>query len=148
MRRAARIGRGALAGAVAAAAWSAAEVPLSRALGHGFTDQRLLGRMITSGARWRAAGLVAHIGNGAIFGAVFGALGRGGVADGLALAGVELAATWPGMAVLDRLHPDRRSGAWPRRLLVDRRVIAQEAAMHALFGLGLGALTTRSGATR
>jgi hypothetical protein len=46
-------------------------------------------------------------------------------------------ATWPGMALLDRIHPDRRSGRWPR-LLTDRRVFAQEAAMHAVFGLLLG----------
>lgn len=49
----------------------------------------------------------------------------------------ETVATWPLMAVADRAHPDRRSGRWPR-LLTDRRVLAQEAAMHALFGLLLG----------
>jgi hypothetical protein len=40
---------------------------------------------------------------------------------------------------MDRVHPDRRSGHWPR-LLTDRRVLAQETLMHALFGLVLGLL--------
>jgi hypothetical protein len=55
----------------------------------------------------------------------------------LALARVETLATWPGMALLDRVHPDRRSGRWPA-LVTDRRVFAQEVAMHALFGVLLG----------
>ena len=55
-------------------------------------------------------------------------------------AGGEFVATWPGMALIDRLHPDRRSGEWPP-LARNPRVIAQEALMHALFGLVLGLLT-------
>jgi len=51
-------------------------------------------------------------------------------------------ALWPGMAVLDRVHPDRRSGAWPP-LLTNGRVFAYEAAVHALFGVVLGALAPR-----
>jgi hypothetical protein len=47
------------------------------------------------------------------------------------------------MAVVDRHHPDRRSGAWPP-LLWNRRVFAQEAALHALFGAILGSLVTRA----
>ena len=43
------------------------------------------------------------------------------------------------MAIVDRVHPDRRSGYWPR-LLTDRRVFVQESVMHALFGLLLGLL--------
>ena len=55
-------------------------------------------------------------------------------------ASVEAVATWPGMALLDRIHPDRRSGRWPRSLFTDPKVMAQEAAMHALFGVVLGLL--------
>ncbi len=43
------------------------------------------------------------------------------------------------MVVVDRIHPDRRSGAWPP-LLRNGRVFAYEAATHALFGAVLGAL--------
>ena len=57
----------------------------------------------------------------------------------LAAAQAESLLLWPGMAVLDRVHPDRRSGRWPP-LLTDGRVFAYEAAVHALFGAVLGAL--------
>jgi hypothetical protein len=50
-----------------------------------------------------------------------------------------MVATWPGMALVDRVHPDRRSGHWPP-LFTNPRVFAQEAVMHALFGLVLGVL--------
>jgi hypothetical protein len=43
------------------------------------------------------------------------------------------------MVVVDRFHPDRRSGAWPP-LLRNRSVFAQEVAVHALFGAVLGGL--------
>jgi hypothetical protein len=104
-----------------------------------FSDLRLLGRSVTAGPRWRWAGLALHLGNGAIFGAVFERLGGHGVGQGLLAAQFENAVLWPGMAVVDRLHPDRRSGAWPP-LLRNARVFAREAAVHALFGAVLGRL--------
>jgi hypothetical protein len=79
------------------------------------------------------------MGNRAAFGAVFALTGARGPRAGVALALAETLATWPLMAVADRIHPDRRSGRWPR-LLTDRRVLAQELAMHATFGLLLGLL--------
>lgn len=136
--------RGALAGAAGTAAWSIAEVPLSRALDHGFTDTRLLGRMSPRGP-WQVVGLAAHLANGALFGAAFAALGRRGLRDGVLAAGAEFVVTWPGMALMDRVHPDRRAGDWPP-LLTDRRVLAQEAAMHLLFGVVLGLGTAASSA--
>jgi hypothetical protein len=128
--------RGAAAGAAAAAAWAAVEPLAARVLRTDYTDVRLLGRM-ASERHWAAAGLAIHAANGAAFGAVFALAGARGPRAGLAWAAAETVATWPGMAVLDRIHPDRRSGRWPR-LLTDRRVFAQEAAVHALFGLLLG----------
>jgi hypothetical protein len=47
------------------------------------------------------------------------------------------------MAVMDRLHPDRRRGAWPR-LLTSRKVFAYEATVHALFGVVLGLARSQS----
>jgi hypothetical protein len=119
--------------------WSAAEFAAARALGHDFTDTRLLGRFVAE-RRWAPAGLAIHAMNGAAFGALFAAAGACGPRAGLRWASTEALATWPGMALLDRIHPDRRSGHWPRPLLTDPRVMAQEAAMHALFGLVLGLL--------
>jgi hypothetical protein len=139
--RGARAARGAVAGAVAATAWAALEPLAGRALGTGgFSDVRLLGRMVPgAGERWPVAGALAHAANGAAFGAVFAWAGARGPRAGLAWATAETLATWPGMALVDRVHPDRRSGRWPR-LLTSSRVFAQEALMHALFGLLLGTL--------
>jgi hypothetical protein len=128
--------RGAAAGAVAASAWSALEPLGARAFGTTYTDVRLLGRLV-SRRRWVVAGALVHAANGAAFGALFALAGRRGVRDGLLWTGVEGLAAWPGMALMDRIHPDRRSGRWPV-LVTDRRVFAQEATMHALFGLLLG----------
>ncbi len=130
--------RGAAAGAAATAAWAALEPLAARMLGTDYTDVRLLGRMVSE-RHWRVAGLVVHTGNGAAFGAAFALAGRHGARAGLTWTAAETLATWPGMALLDRIHPDRRSGRWPR-LVTDRRVFAQEVAMHAVFGLVLGVL--------
>jgi hypothetical protein len=134
--------RGALAGAVAAAVWAAAEPAAGRLFGTppGYSDARLVGGLVTrDGARWREVGLAAHVLNGAAFGAVFAAAGGRGWKQGVLAAKLENMALWPAMAAVDRLHPDRRSGAWPR-LLTSPRVFAYEAAVHALFGAVLGAL--------
>ena len=128
--------RGAAAGAVAAGVWAAAEPLAARAFGTDYTDVRLLGRMVGR-RRWALAGTAVHLANGAAFGALFAGTGGRGPRAGLALAMVETVATWPGMALLDRVHPDRRSGRWPA-LVTDRRVFAQEVVMHALFGVLLG----------
>ncbi len=138
--------KGALAGIAAAAAWAAAE-PLGRRLLRpppGYSDIRLLGGLVTHGPRWRPLGVATHLVNGAVFGAVFERAGGGGWKQGVAAAQAENLALWPGMAVVDRLHPERRSGAWPP-LASNRRVFAYEAAMHAVFGIVLGLLTPRRG---
>ena len=134
--------RGALAGTAAAGAWAAAEPAVARLVRPpaGYSDVRLLGPLLTGdGRRWRAAGLAAHLANGALFGAAFARAGARGWRQGLAAAQAENLALWPIMAVLDRVHPDRRSGAWPP-LVRNRRVFAYEVAVHALFGVTLGAL--------
>jgi hypothetical protein len=120
--------RGAVAGATAAGVWAAAEAPLSRVAGTGFTDVALLGRCTgLSGRRATAAGLALHLANGAAFGATFGAAGGRGVRAGFVAAQVEGTVLWPLMRVLDPEH-------------FTKRVFAQEVITHALFGavLGLG----------
>jgi hypothetical protein len=132
--------RGALAGAAAAAAWGAAEPIAGRIFQVPYSDVRLLGAVATRGPHWKAVGWALHLVNGAVFGAVFTRLGGRGVVRGLAAAELENVVLWgPGMAVADRFHPDRRSGAWPP-LLRNGRVFAYEVAMHAVFGIVLGVL--------
>jgi hypothetical protein len=134
--------RGAVAGVVAAACWAAAEPALGRALRTPYSDVKLLGGLVARGRARRPAGLALHLGNGAAFGWLFERLGGGGVTNGVVAAEAENALLWPALVVLDRIHPERRSGAWPR-LATSPRVAAYELAAHALFGAVLGGLTKR-----
>jgi hypothetical protein len=131
--------RGAVAGAIAAALWAASEPPLGRAFGTPFSDVRLLGRTVTRGPLWPVVGVAAHMANGALFGWAFARLGGHGAKRGVAAASVENLALWPAMALVDRFHPDRRDGTWPR-LVTDPRTFGFEVTTHALFGATLGAL--------
>jgi hypothetical protein len=80
-----------------------------------------------------------HLVNGAAAGVLFRRLGLRGWKAGVVAAQIESAVLWPGMAVVDRYHPDRRTGAWPP-LLRNPRVFGQEVAAHAIFGAVLGVL--------
>ena len=131
--------RGAVAGALAAALWAAAEPALGRAFGTPFSDVRLLGRTVTLGRLWPVVGVVVHVGNGAAFGWTFERLGGRGIKQGVIAAELENLVLWPAMALVDRLHPDRRDGSW-LPLATDPRTFGLEAATHALFGATLGAL--------
>ena len=133
--------RAALAGLTAAAAWAAAEPMLQRIFGTSYSDVRLLGAPL-SRRHWLLAGTAIHLANGAAAGIAFRRLGLRGWKAGLAVAQLESAALWPGMAVVDRFHPDRRSGAWPP-LLLNPRVFGQEVAAHAIFGAVLGVLVRK-----
>jgi hypothetical protein len=128
--------RGALAGTVAAAAWASAEPVLGRLFRTPYSDRRLLGGLT---GRSSAEGVALHLVNGAFFGAVFERLGGRGPLQGALAAQLENVVLWPAMAVVDRVHPDRRSGAWPP-LIRNGKVFAYEATAHALFGVVLGIL--------
>jgi hypothetical protein len=129
--------RAALAGVGAAAAWAAAEPLLRRVFRTPYSDVRLLGAAATRGRAWPLVGLAAHLSNGAVFGLAFAHLGGGGWKRGVLVAELENLALWPAMALVDRYHPDRRSGAWPP-LLRNPRVFGYEVATHAVFGAVLG----------
>jgi hypothetical protein len=133
--------RGALAGVVAGAVWVAAEPVGQRAFRTPYSDVRLLGALLTARAPWRRVGIAVHLANGALFGATFGRMGGGGWRQGLVAAELENLVLWPAMALVDRIHPDRRSGSWPP-LVSNPRVFAYEATMHALFGIVLGLLNS------
>lgn len=132
--------RGMLAGIVAAGVWAAAEPALGRVFHTPYSDRRLLAGLLGVSP---GTALAVHLANGAAFGVAFRRAGLRGPFLGLLAAQAENFAFWPMMALVDRVHPDRRSGAWPP-LLRNRRVLAYEVAAHALFGAALGTLTRRS----
>jgi hypothetical protein len=136
--------RGALAGAAAAGVWAAQQPLDKRVFGVQSDDVELLGRLATRGPAALPIGAAIHLANGAVFGAVYANVApsvplpaplRGPVAGLL-----EHLATWPGTAVVDRLHP--AAGDMPR-LWGSGRAFAQSAWRHLLFGLVLGELERR-----
>jgi hypothetical protein len=136
MRRALRAGA---AGATAAAVWVAVEPAWRRAFRGPHRELRLVGRMLAPEAAWKPVGLAVHLMNGAMFGIAFDRLGGRGVRQAVIAAQAENAVLWPTMLIVDRLHPDVRSGDWPP-LARNPRVAAQEVASHIVFGVVLGSL--------
>jgi hypothetical protein len=136
--------RGAVSGAVAAAVW-AAEQPLDKLLlGSRYDDVELLGRAVVNGDAWYPAGIAMHLGNGALFGAVYAnvapALPLPPVLRGPLIALTEHVALWPLTAVSDRLHPARKRLP---QLSGNREAFLQATVRHLLFGLVLGELERR-----
>jgi hypothetical protein len=139
-----RAARGAVAGAIAASVW-AAQSPLDcRVFGVPHLDQELLGKAITRGRAWPAAGVAMHVCNGAVFGAAYAhvaprlslpAWARGPVA-GLA----EHLATWPLTVLVERAHPARDELPC---LSGSVRAFAQSTWRHLLFGVVLGEIERR-----
>jgi len=133
--------RGMAAGIGAAAVWAAAEPAMGRAFGvPWYSDRRLLGGLLRIGPK---AAIAVHLANGALFGATFERLGLRGPVKGVAMAQAESLGLWAFMAVVDRVHEDRRNGEWPP-LARNGRVFAYEVAVHALFGAVLGGLLSPS----
>jgi hypothetical protein len=135
---------GAVAGATAAGAWAAQQPLDKRVFGSPYDDVELLGKLLTRGSGWQAAGLGMHLLNGALFGAVY-ALVRPLVpapplAAGVGAALGEHVALWPLGGLVDRHHP-ARSELEP--LSGNRRAFAQAAWRHLLFGVVLAELERR-----
>lgn len=129
---------------MAAGVW-AAEQPLDkRLLDCAYDDVELLGKAVTRGSGWYPIGLAIHMGNGALFGAVYsnvaGYLPVPPVLRGPVVALTEHVALWPLGALSDRLHPARRELP---ELRGNARAFAQAAVRHLLFGLVLGELERR-----
>ena len=106
-----------------------------------YDDVELLGKLVTRGDQWPVAGLALHVGNGAVFGAVYSQLRPfmpgPPVAAGLLAGLAEHVAFWPLVRVVDRYHPARKDLP---SLSGNSRAFAQAAWRHALFGLVLGGL--------
>jgi hypothetical protein len=135
--------RAAAAGAAAATVWGLAEPLDKRLLGCDYSDVALLGKAVTRGRRWRAAGFALHAANGAVFGLVFDELrprvpvGPRKLAVAMALA--EHASLYPLCALIDRYHPARGEPGIPP-LMRNPRAFAQATWRHLLFGTVLGRL--------
>jgi XapX domain-containing protein len=139
-----RTANGALAGALAAAVWAAQQPLDKRAFGTPYDDVELLGKLVTRGQGWPAAGLALHMANGAAFGAVYSLVRPlipappvlTGVTAGLA----EHVGLWPLVRAVDRHHPARQELV---PLSGNGRAFAQAAWRHLLFGGVLGELERR-----
>jgi hypothetical protein len=134
--------RAAWAGAAAATVWALLEPLDRRVFRSDYSDVAMLGKLVTRGPAWRAAGLAVHATNGALFGLGYHELRRRLDVDSrrlaLALALAENVALYPLAAFVDRHHPARREPGLAPLLTV--RAFAQETARHAVFGLVLGRL--------
>ncbi len=133
--------RSAAAGATAATVWALQEPVDQRLFGCDFSDVAILGKGVTRGPGWRAAGLAMHAVNGAMFGLAFHAVrSRSSVPPrrlAFAMAMTEHVASWPLCALVDRYHPARGEPGVPP-LLTSGRAFAQATWRHALFGSLLG----------
>ena len=140
----ARTARGALAGAIAAGAWSAQAQLDMRAFGVDYSDEVLLGKAVTRGPAWPAVGFALHLLNGAAFGAAYAnvapRLPLPSWARGPALAMVEHLSTWPMTVAVDRVHPARKDLPV---LWGNNRAFAQATWRHLFFGIVLGELERR-----
>jgi hypothetical protein len=140
----ARTARGALAGAIAAGAWSAQAQLDMRAFGVAYSDEALLGKAVTRGPAWPAVGVALHLLNGAAFGAAYTniapRLPLPSWARGPALAMVEHLTTWPVTVAVDRVHPARNElpDLWG-----NGRAFVQATWRHLVFGIVLGELERR-----
>jgi hypothetical protein len=134
----------AAAGAVAATVWGLLE-PIDQRLARcDYSDIAILGKVVTRGPGWRAAGFALHVANGAAFGLVYDATRRRVAADPMRLAVVmalaEHVALYPLGYFVDRYHPARGEPGVPP-LLTNARAFAQATVRHALFGVVLGRLS-------
>lgn len=136
--------RGAVSGAVAAAVWALQQPLDKRVFASRYDDVELLGKAITRGDAWYPVGFGIHIGNGALFGALYANVAPTlpippmlrGPAAGL----LEHVALWPLVALTDRLHPARDELP---RLSANTPAWLQAAWRHLLFGIVLGELERR-----
>lgn len=142
----ARTIRGALAGATAASIWALQQPLDKRVFECSYDDVELLGKVVTRGRAWPAIGLLLHLQNGALFGAIYAnVVPRArerlpGVVCGAAAGLIEHGGLWPAGRLSDRLHPARRELP---QLTGNRRAFWQATWRHVLFGVVLGELERR-----
>jgi hypothetical protein len=133
--------RGGVAGAVATVVMTLEQSLDKRLFGSRYDDVEILGKLVTRGDYWRPVGIVMHVSNGAIFGAVYARLkpSRPGVPvlRGLRVGLIEHVAAWPLTVVFDRYHPAREQLP---KLATNPRAFGQATIRHVVFGSVLGLL--------
>lgn len=137
----------AAAGLVAGVAWRAFEPQLRRLFGHPYSDPELLTSFITRGRLQPLLDYGVQALGGAAFAVVFTRGGGRGTrqAVGASLGeNVVLLALSP---LVDRYHPDVRTGRWPP-LTGNPRAAAVSLSGHLLYGLLLGLFLSRTGRGR
>jgi hypothetical protein len=138
------LGKGALAGAIAAGVWAAQQPLDKRALRSRYDDVELLGKAVTAGSGWLPAGLAMHLGNGAAFGAAYSRvrprIPLPGWAAGALVAQAENFGSWPLVRLTDRFHPARDELP---RLKGNRRGLVLATWRHLVFGATLGVVYDR-----
>ena len=134
-----------LAGAAAAAVWGLEEPIDQRLFRFPYSDIAILGKLVTRGPHWRAAGWVMHVVNGAVAGLVFWALyehfGGNAFRFAVGFALIEHVATYPLTLLTDRFHPARGAPELPP-MSRSGRAFAQATFRHLLFGVVLGLLVS------
>lgn len=118
------------AGAVAGVAWRAAEPSLRRLFGHPYSDPQLVTAFVTRGRRQPPLDYLVQGIGGAAFAAIVVRAGRAKQLVPIVLA--ENAALLAASPLVDRVHPDVRSGAWPP-LTGNRRAAAVSVSGHLLY---------------
>ena len=135
--------RAAVAGSVAAAVWALQEPADQRVLRCDYSDVAVLGKLVTPGRAWWAAGFSVHLVNGAAFGLAYDTARRRWPRRprtlAVAMALGEHVAFYPLCYFVDRFHP-RRGAAGVPPLLHNVRAFGQATWRHALFGFVLGRL--------
>ncbi len=135
---------GALAGSLAATVWAAQQAADKRAFDSDYDDVELLGKAVTRGNAWPAAGVALHAVNGAVFGAAYSQLRPFLVGPpqvrAVTMSLAEHVALWPLGRLVDRYHPARKDFT---PLSGNGRAFAQAAWRHLLFGLILGEVERR-----
>jgi hypothetical protein len=121
--------------------WGLAEPLDQHLLRCDYSDIAVLGKAVTRGPGWRAAGFGLHAANGAVFGLAYEELRSRLEAPprrlAVAMALAEHLALYPLCAVIDRKHPARGEAGVPP-LLTNGRAFAQATWRHLLFGAILG----------
>lgn len=140
--------RAAAAGSVAAAVWALQEPADQLVLRCDYSDVAVLGKLVTRGRAWWAAGFSIHLVNGALFGLAYDTARHRWPRRPRTLAVVmalgEHVALYPLCYLIDRFHPRRGAPGVPP-LLRNARAFGQATWRHALFGFVLGTLAvTRS----
>jgi len=139
--------RSAAAGATAALVWAAVEPLDRRVFRCDYSDVAVLGKLVTRGRHWRAAGFSVHAANGAAFGLVYDELRRrlpvSGTRLAVTLALAEHVALYPLCWFVDRFHPARGEAGIPP-LLTNPRAYAQATVRHLVFGAVLGRLASQA----